>query len=312
MGRVLITDRLDPAAVGLLEAAGHEVHLEVGPHRAERLAQLASHHEALVVTLADEVDDAVLAAGADGALTVVATVSVGADHVDLEAARRLGVQVANTPDVLTAATAELAVALMLTVLRGTRDGEEDLRAGRWEGWSLNDHLGRGLRDVVVGLVGLGRIGREVERLVTAFGAAVLHHQRHDVGAPGYVADLGELCDRVDLLSLHVPLTPGTRGLIGARELQRLGRGGVLVNVARGGVVDEAALVAALEAGTIAGAGLDCFEGEPVPNPRLLAAPNLVLWPHLGSATRSTRAAMAELACSAVVAVLAGERPANLL
>lgn len=312
MARVLVTNQVDPSALELITAAGHELEVHDGPHRGEALAALAADFDAIVVSLADQVDERVLAAGSTGQLQVIATVSVGTDHIDVEAAQRLGVAVANTPDVLTTATAELTIALALTVLRGTSAAEADLRAGRWEGWSLNDHLGRGLRDVVVGIVGFGRIGQEVGRLAGAFGAQVLHHQRRSTGQPGYVDDLLELCHRVDLLTLHVPRSPATEGLIGAAELAALGPSGVLINVARGGVVDEAALVDALEAGALSGAGLDCFEGEPVASPALLAAPNLVLWPHIGSATRSTRAAMARLAVSGALAVLAGERPANLL
>jgi glyoxylate reductase len=236
-------------------------------------------------------------------LKVVANYAVGVDNVDLAAARARGVVVANTPDVLTRATAELAVTLMLTVLRRVAEGDRLIRRrARWE-FALEFMLGEGLDGKLVGIVGPGRIGRETARLVEAFGARTAFAGRGD--------PLAELLAEADVVSLHVPLTPATRHLVDADALARMKPTAVLVNTARGPVVDEAALVAALREGRIAGAALDVYEDEPRVSEGLLELENVVLTPHLGSATRSTREAMGMLAVAALRAVLLdGTLPAN--
>ena len=218
----------------------------------------------------------------------------------------------NTPGVLDETTADLAFFLMLAAARRTSDAEADLRQGRWQGFRMNRFLGEDVHGRTLGVVGFGRIGQAVARRATGFGMEVLHHSRHDTGIDGWVADLDDLLRVADIVTLHVPLTPETTGLIDARRLGLMKRTAVLVNTARGPVVHEEALAVALEDGTIFGAGIDVFEREPEVHPRLLAAPHTVLLPHIGSASEATRRRMAQLACEGVVAVLAGERPPNLV
>jgi len=214
--------------------------------------------------------------------------------------------------VLDETTADLAFLLILAASRLAGDAERDLRAGRWPAWGINQYLGQDVHGATLGLVGYGRIGQAVARRGAGFGMRVLHHTRRDTGQPDYVADLDELLARSDIVSLHVPLTPDTRHLIDAARLARLRPSTVLVNTARGPVVDEAALADALEDGRLFAAGLDVYEEEPRVHPRLLAAPRTVLLPHIGSASHATRTRMARLACDGVVAVLRGERPPNLV
>jgi len=236
-------------------------------------------------------------------LRVVANYAVGVNNVDLDAAALRGVLVANTPDVLTRATAELAVGLMLALLRRIAEGDRFVRRrAPWE-FSLEFMLGSGLDGKRLLVVGAGRIGRETARLAEAFGAEPRLAGRGD--------DLHALLGDADVVSLHVPLTDGTRHLIDAPALAAMPPTAVLVNTARGPIVDERALVAALEAGTIAGAALDVYEREPEVEEGLLALENVVLTPHLGSATRDARVAMGMLCVEALRAVLLeGRRPAN--
>ena len=238
-------------------------------------------------------------------LRIVANYAVGVNNVDLAAARERGVLVANTPDVLTRPTAELAVALMLSLMRRVTEGDRLIRRREPWGFSLEFMLGESLDGKLVGIVGPGRIGRETARLVEAFGARVAFCGRGD--------DLRELLGTADVVSLHCPLTADTHHLIDAAALAAMKPTAVLVNVARGPVVDEGALAAALRAGTIAGAALDVYEDEPRVDEGLLELENVVLCPHLGSATRPTREGMGMLAVEALRAVLLrGERPRNLV
>ncbi|MHB8680758.1 MAG: NAD(P)-dependent oxidoreductase [Acidimicrobiales bacterium] len=313
MARVLVTRRLPAGGTDPLSEAGFDV---VGGRREEpwtsaELAAAVAEVEGLVCLLDDRGDAAVLEAGAAGALRVVANGAVGYDNIDVARAAALGIVVCNTPGVLDAATADTTMLLILAASRLASEAEGELRAGRFRGWGINDHLGRDVSGAVLGLVGYGRIGRAVAARAAGFAMTVLHHHTDTACAePGHVASLDELLSRADIVSLHVPLTEGTRHLIGAAELELLGPRGVLVNTARGAVVDEAALAEALHAGTIFAAGFDVYEREPEIHPRLLEAPRTVLLPHIGSATVSTRTTMARLACSQVVDVLAGRPPAH--
>jgi glyoxylate reductase len=258
--------------------------------------------EGLLTTFADRVDGGFLDS-AGPQLRVVANFGVGVDNVDLEAARDRGVVVANTPDVLTRATAELAIALMLALLRRIVEGDRLIR--RREPWepSPTFMLGEGLDGKRLGIVGAGRIGRETARLAEAVGMNVTTAGRNDPLEP--------LLESADVVSLHVPSTPETRHLIDAAVLRRMRPTAVLVNTARGAVVDEAALVEALRRGEIAGAALDVYETEPVVREELLGFENVVLTPHIGSATRRAREAMGMLCVDALRAVLVdGRRPAN--
>jgi glyoxylate reductase len=239
-------------------------------------------------------------------------VAVGYDNIDVAAAERAGVAVCNTPGILDETTADLAFALILAASRLMSEAERDLRGGRWPGWGISQYLGRDVHGATLGLVGYGRIGRAVARRAAGFGMRVLHTARRDTGSEGYVADLDELLTESDVVSLHVPLSDATRHLIDARRLALLKPTAVLVNTARGPVVDESALAIALEDGQLFAAGLDVYEREPAVHPRLLAAPRTVLLPHLGSGSVTTRTRMAQLACEGAVAVLAGESPANLV
>ncbi len=314
MARVLVTRILPDGGLDPLVARGHEIvqRADDTPFSHDELVAAVADVDATVCLLTDRVDEAVLTAGAAGRLKVVANVAVGYDNIDVAAARRLGVDVCNTPGVLDETTADLAFLLILAASRLVWDAERDLRAGTWGGWGINQYLGRDVHGAVLGLVGYGRIGAAVARRAAGFGMRVLHHTRRDTSVPGYTASLDALLAEADIVSLHVPLNDSTRHLVGGRELGLMRRGAVLVNTARGPVVDEEALADALHAGTIFAAGLDVYEGEPRVHPRLLDAPRTVLLPHIGSATQATRARMAQMACDGVCAVLDGSRPTNLV
>jgi len=314
MGRVLVTHRLPDGGTDPLAGGGHEIvdGFGDGPAPTGAIAELAAGVDAIVCLLTDRIDEAVLEAGASGRLKVVGNVAVGFDNIDVSAASRLGISVCNTPGVLDEATADLAFELILAASRLATAAEADLRAGRWQGWGINQYLGRDVHGATLGLVGYGRIGRAVARRATGFGMRVVHNARTDTGEAGYVADLDEMIAMSDVLSLHVPLSESTRHLIGKRRLELLGPDGVLVNTSRGPVVDEEALAKALQDGTIFAAGVDVYEREPEIHPDLLAAPRTVLLPHIGSATRATRTQMARLACEGVCAVLDGRKPPNLV
>jgi len=314
VSRVLVTRRLPDGGLDPLVDAGHEVvqRADDDPLTHQELVHAARDVDGIVCLLTDRIDAVALEAGAAGSLRVVANVAVGFDNVDVATASRLGIAVCNTPGVLDETTADAAFLLVLAAARLTHDAEAELRAGRWPGWGINQYLGQDVHGAVLGLVGYGRIGRAVARRATGFGMQVLHHTRRNTGEPGWVADLDHLLERSDVVSLHVPLTDESRHLIDRDRLSRMKSTAVLVNTARGPVVDEEALADALEAGTIFAAGLDVYEHEPAVHPRLLAAPRTVLLPHIGSASVATRTRMARLASEAVVAVLAGERPMNLV
>ena len=313
MARVLVTAGVPGDAVARLRDAGHVVtsrDVDSPMPRDDLLAAVAGV-DALVAMLVDRVDAELLDAAGPG-LRVVANVAVGHDNVDLAACAERGVVVTNTPGVLTDATADLAMALVLMTTRGLGAAERRVRTGEPWRWSLTGHLGSGLRGATLGVVGPGAIGLATARRATAFGMEVLLSGRSDPdpgvvdGLGARVVDLGELLTASDVVTLHCPLTPATHHLVGAVELRAMKRTAHLVNTSRGPVVDEAALVAALEAGEIAGAGLDVFEDEPRVHPGLLGRDDVVLLPHVGSATVETRTAMADLAADNVLAVLAGD------
>jgi glyoxylate reductase len=257
-----------------------------------------------MLMLTDRVDDELLDA-AGPQLRIVADYAVGIDNVDLEACRRRGVVVSNTPDVLTETTAELAIAILLALLRRVAEGDRLIRRREEWIWAPSLMLGRGLAGLTLGLVGHGRIGQAVERMALALGMEVVHSSRSS-GIP-----FDELLATADVVSLHLPLTDESRHLIDAAALERMKPTAVLVNVSRGPIVDEEALVAALSEGGIAGAALDVFEREPDVHPGLLALENVVLVPHLGSATEETREEMGMLCVEALRAVLLdGRTPPN--
>ena len=281
--------------------------------------------DALICLLLDRIDAAVLARAPK--LRVVANCAVGYDNVDVAAATAAGVAVANTPDVLTEATAELAWALIFAAARRLGEGERLVRGRAWEGWRLDQLLGVPLAGRTLGVVGMGRIGRAVATRAAAFGMRVIWSDPHapdavpldgrDLFPAGSAAEwrrgsIDELFATADVVSLHCPLTPATRHLVDAARLARMKPTAILVNTARGGCVDEDALIAALRAGRIFGAALDVYAREPEIDPRFYDCPRLTLAPHIGSATTETRARMAKLCADAVIEVLAGRRPANLV
>jgi glyoxylate reductase len=310
--RVVVTRAQPEAAVAALRAVAE---VWVSPHdrpmSPAELAAAVAGADAVVTMLHDRVDDAFLDAAGPG-LKVVANVAVGYDNADVEAVRRRGVVLTNTPGVLVDATADLALALLLGVTRRVGEGDRLVRRGERWSWSMWFMLGTGLQGKRLGLVGYGRIGQAVARRAAAFGMGVAYTARHEVPGGGEVGaerlPLAELLATSDVVSLHCPLTPETRHLIDRDALRSMRPSAYLVNTARGPVVDEAALVEALEAGWIAGAGLDVFEREPDVHPGLVASDRVLLTPHLGSATVETREAMAMLAARNVVAVLAGDAP----
>jgi glyoxylate reductase len=306
--RVLVTRHLPAGCLDPLEGVA-EIVLRSGDVRYTKheLIEAVAGVDAIVSLITDRVDADVLAAGA-GRLRVVANVAVGYDNIDLEAATAAGVLVCNTPGILDDTTADLAFALLLAASRLMSTAEADLRAGRWASWEMGQYLGHDIHGKLLGLVGYGRIGRAVARRAAGFGMEVIHHTRTPTGEPGWVGDLDELLGQADAISLHVPLTPATRHLIGRKQLAAMKPTAVLVNTARGPVVDEEALAEALEEGVIFAAGLDVYEAEPAVHPRLLAAPRTVLLPHIGSATVATRTAMARLAAESAAKALQGEIP----
>jgi glyoxylate reductase len=301
MARCFVTRRLPGTALDRL-AAAHEAEVwpERLPPRPEELRARAAECEGLLTTLTDRVDADLI----DGAprLRAVSNYAVGVDNVDLDAAVRRGIPVGHTPDVLTDSTADLAVALMLGIARRLAEGDRMVRDGEWLVWGPELMLGRDLHDATVGIVGLGRIGREVARRVEAFGCRVVHTSASS-GTP-----LPQLLEQSDFVTLHCPLTPATRGLIGDEQLDAMKPTAYLVNTARGEIVDTAALVRALHVGSIAGAALDVTDPEPLPRGHvLLDAPNLLVLPHVGSATHATREAMADMAVDNLLAALGGGR-----
>jgi len=311
---IAVTNRLpEPALAALREAA--ELRIDERTEAVPRpdLLRLVAGAEAILTLLHDRVDEELLEA-AGPQLRCVANVAVGYDNVDVEAAVRRGVVVTNTPGVLDDATADLTLALILAATRRVAEGDRLIRAGRPWTWGMSFMLGSGLRGKLLGIVGLGGIGRRVAERARAFGMEIAYHSRHPAPAEVSAAlgaerlPLDELLARADVVSLHCPLTPETRHLIGAGELARMKPTAVLINAARGPVVDEPALAEALAAGEIASAGLDVYEHEPRVEPALLGLENVVLSPHLGSATVETRTAMAELAARNAISVLRGEGP----
>lgn len=282
--------------------------VEIHPFRSEAWNADLPQAEALVVLLSEPLTEADLERAPR--LRGVGTYSVGVNHLPLEACRRRGIQVVNTPGVLTDATADLALALLLAVSRRVAEGEALVRSGSWRGWAPDQLLGIGLAGKTCGLLGSGPIGRAFARRVWALGMSVRFWDREGTGEP---VDFGpERAPRLpleallacsDVLSLHCPLTEATRGLLDRSALERLPRHALVINTSRGGILDETALMDLLDAGHLGGVGLDVYAGEPNLDPRWFKAPRTVLLPHLGSATLETRSAMARLLCEGIAAAL---------
>jgi glyoxylate reductase len=299
VARCFVTRDLPGPALGRLRAA-HQVDLWPSrtPPTPEELAQGAADAEGLLSMLVDRIDEQFL--DRCPKLRAIANYAVGYDNIDLAAARARGIAIGNTPDVLTDATADLAFALLLAAARNLTDAAASVRNGDWRTWEPESYLGRDVHGATLGIIGMGRIGRAVAQRATGFEMEVVHTSRD--GMP-----LLELLARSDFVSIHCPLTPETRHLIDAEALRAMKPTGILINTARGPIVDQRALREALVDGTIGGAALDVTDPEPPPlDDPILTAPNLIIVPHIGSATHTAREQMATLAVDNLLAALDGK------
>ncbi|MDE2580946.1 MAG: D-glycerate dehydrogenase [Rhodospirillales bacterium] len=314
---LLITRRLPPA----VEArAARDFDARCNPEDTVRtgadVVRLAAGADAVLCCPAEKLDAATIAA-LPASVRVIGTFSVGFDHIDVPAAAARGIAVCNTPDVLSVATAECAMLLILAAARRGPEGERMVRAGAWNGWAPTQLLGTQVSGRKLGIFGFGRIGRELARMARGFGMQVhyLDQQRLpaelEQGAVFHSTDATFLPE-CEILSLHAPGGEGTRAWLNAERIARLPKGAVVANAARGSLVDDAALIAALRSGQVAAAGLDVYNNEPKLHPDYAGLENVVLFPHLGSATRQTRDAMGFLALDGIAALLAGETPSNLV
>ena len=306
--RVFVTGKIPRSVIRTLEASC-EVDAWSGDTAIshDELLTRVRGQQGLVSLITEGIDRAVINAGAD--LRVIANVAVGYNNVDVAAARERGIVVTNTPDVLTSATADFTWALILAITRRLGEGERLIRRGEWKRWSMDFMVGMELRGKLLGIVGLGRIGRAVAERARAFGMRIAYTSRsaQDFAGAEHMS-FDRLLATSDVVSLHVPLVPETTHLINSTSLARMKRSAYLINTTRGPVVDEAALVWALKERLISGAALDVYEKEPDVHPGLMGLENVVLAPHLGSATVDTRTAMADLAARNVIAVLSGQAP----
>ncbi len=302
---IFVTTRLPGAAMSMLGAIG-DVDVATQPLDRAALIEAVAGRSAILSVVSDRIDAAVLDA-AGPSLKIVANVAVGYDNIDVKAARDRAVVVTNTPGVLTNSVAEFTWALILGITRRLGEGERLVRSGEWRGWAMDCMIGMELAGKQLGIVGAGRIGRAVASKAAAFGMRVAFMRRGDAaevdGHP--TMSFEDVLATSDVVSLHVPLRPDTRHLIDRKAINLMKRSAYLVNTTRGPVVDEAALAEALAAGRIAGAALDVFEREPVVHSDLFRLENVLLEPHIGSATLETRSAMGELAARNVIAVING-------
>ncbi len=314
---VFSTRPLFPAARAILEQH-FEAEYWTAPERIPRteLLRRVADKDALVCLLTEKVDEELLAAAPK--LRAVATVSVGYDNIDVAACTRHKVVATNTPGVLDETTADFAWTLLMAIARRLVEGDAWLRTGSWPGWELDQLLGGDIWGKTLGIIGLGRIGSRVARRAQGFQMRILYHSRHraplglEAELHAEFAELDRLLHESDFVTLHVPLLPTTRHLISAEALGKMKPSTYLINTTRGPVVDEEALARALQRGTIAGAALDVYENEPRVHPDLLGLRNVILAPHIGSATIETRTKMAVLAATNVAAIFAGQRPPNAL
>ena len=315
-GTVFVTRIIHDGGLAILTGAGLEIrmHRQFRPPSHAELVRIVAGHDAVLCQLRDRIDDEVLSAAARGGCRIIAAAAAGYDNVDVAAAKRLRIVVTNTPDVLTESVADLTWALLLATSRRTGEAERFVRAGAWRGWSMLDFLGVDVFGKSLGLIGAGRIGGAVARRATGFSMKVRYFNKsprpelEKLGATR--CGLNEVLGESDFVSLHVPSTKETRHMIDDRALGLMKRTAILINTARGEVVDQSALLDALRNGRIAAAGLDVFENEPNIDGDFFKLENVVLLPHIGSATESTRRGMAEAAARNIVAILSGERPLN--
>lgn len=319
MAKILVTRKIPKAGLDVLKAAGHQVRVwpkSTAMPRKDVLKAVQGVHGVLSL-LTDRIDDAFFDA-AGPQLKIVANYAVGYDNFDLAAFKRRGVMAANTPGILTAAVAEHAFALMMACAKRIPEADRYVRAGKYKGWEPELLLGTELAGKTMGVIGLGRIGAQiVQRAVRGMDMKAMYYDvkrneafEKETGAT--FATIEEVLKAADIVSLHVPLLPSTRHLIDAKRLRMMKKGAILINTARGPVIDEKALVSALKAKRIAAAGLDVYEEEPKLAPGLAKLPNVVLTPHTASATVETRDEMAKMAARAIIEALAGKTPPNLV
>lgn len=315
--KVLVTARLPEEVLSRI-TCNHQVlmHERDTPIERGKLLESIQDADGLICTITDRVDRELL--GCAPRLRVIANNGVGYDHIDVEEATLRNIPVANTPGVLTEATADLAFALILAAARRVVEGDRMVRGGGFKFWAPLNFLGMEVSGKTLGIIGMGRIGRAVARRAAGFGMRVVYWGRsrlqpeaeHELRV--FFSAFDDLLRESDFVSLHVPLGPKTHHLVGARELSMMKASAVLINTARGPVVDEKALVASLRSGSIRGAGLDVYENEPELSAGLAELDNVVLLPHVGSATVETRTRMAGMACDNLLAGLAGKRPPNCI
>ncbi len=313
--KVVVTRKLP----GPVEARMHELfdatlNADDKPMDAAALAAAVAGAEVLVPTITDHIDADLIAAAGPG-LRLIANFGAGVDHIDVDAAHARGIVVTNTPGVLTEDTADMTMALIMAVARRLVEGANVAQAGEFAGWSPTWMLGKRLKGASLGIVGMGRIGQALARRAKAFGLSINYHNRKPVSRPieeelqaTYWESLDQMLAHMDIVSLNCPHTPATYRLISARRLKLLKPGAILVNTARGEVIDEEALAELLVAGGLAGAGLDVFEHEPAINPRLRGLPNVVLLPHMSSATVEARVEMGEKVMINIRTFLDGHKP----
>jgi glyoxylate reductase len=303
----VVMDRLET----LFDASNNR---DDAPMTRERLAAAMADTDVLVPAVTDVID-AALIEGAGNRLRLLANFGAGVNHIDLRAARARGIIVTNTPGVLTEDTADLAVALIVSVPRRLAEGEKLVRSGEWSGWSPGGMLGHRIGGKALGIVGMGRIGQAVATRARAFGLSIHYHNRHRLPAvleaqlaATWHPDLDAMLGAIDILTIHTPRNADSENLLDRRRIALMGSHVYLINASRGGIVDEDALIEALEAGRLAGAGLDVWRHEPEIDPRLLALPNVVMTPHMGSATLEGRVAAGERVIANIRAWADGHRP----
>ncbi len=313
--KVFVTRRL-PQPVETRLAELFDVTLNLDDHRMTRaeIAAAMASSDVLVPTVTDIIDAALITQAGDD-LKLIANFGTGHDHIDTKAAHERGITVTNTPGVLTDDTADMVMALILSVPRRLAEGEKLVRSGKWAGWAPTLMLGHRIGGKRLGIVGMGRIGQAVAQRARAFGLSVHYHNRHRLPKAlessleaTWWPTLDSMLERMDIVSLNCPETAETRHMINAQRLKQMQPHAYLINTARGALIDESALISALEARIIAGAGLDVFEHEPEVSQRLLKLPNVVLLPHLGSATFEGRQAMGEKVIANIRVFSDGHRP----
>ena len=314
--RVVVTRRLpEPIETRMRELFDVELNHDDKPMTAEELGAAAARAEVLVPTVTDRIDQKAIARGREGGLKLIANYGAGFDHIDVATARECGMVVTNTPGVLAEDTADMTMALILAVARRIPEGLAMMQSGKWEGWAPTGMVGRRIGGKRLGIVGMGHVGQALARRAGGFGLQVHYHDRQRlrpdaeeaVGATWWES-LDQMLARVDVVTVHVPHTPATFHLLSARRLKLLKPTAIVINTARGEIIDENALTRMLMKGELAGAGLDVFEKEPAVNPRLMALPNVALLPHMASATEEGRLDMGEKVILNIKTYADGHRP----